>query len=92
MTYVYHVANPMVPGTMIGSVGKDNYIEVEFLSPVKFSGNSFAEERTRWYCNVNLLFYSSEEAKKAHNPKKEEFKNKNSHNQNIINIDDFYHA
>ena len=60
--FVYHVANPTIPGRVVAINDKNSKL-VEFLSPVSFSGNPGRSEK-EWICSNNLLYSSPEEAKK----------------------------
>lgn len=71
---VYHVANPEVPGKLVGSSLSANdgyvYADVKFEKEVGFSKNLPGGKRKYWRCNLILLFSSPEEAAAAHDPEK----------------------
>jgi len=69
---IYHVANPHVPGTLIGEeqTGYPQTAYVVFDQPVGFSGNVQAGLRREWFCNPELLYRTSEEAVRNHNPER----------------------
>ena len=68
---VYHVANPTVPGTVMGHYpnAAPQTAHVLFFQPVGFSGNRAAGKRMDWFCNPDLLYSTSEEAQRNHKPK-----------------------
>lgn len=66
--YVYHVANPEVPGVIISNHEKNSseHCFVIFEEEIGFSGNPFRTSK-EWLCSRNLLFKSSKEAWKNKN-------------------------
>lgn len=67
---VYHVANPLVPGMILGSEPKaaPQTAYVMFFEPVGSSGNPYSGTRLDWYCNPDLLYRTPEQALRNHNP------------------------
>ena len=61
--YVFHVANPDIPGEVIAQHDKNSCL-VEFKEPVSFSGNPVRGKKEQWICSKNLLYNSPAEAKK----------------------------
>lgn len=67
---VYHVANPLVPGRIVGferavpmdGAAAPQIAYVLFQQPVGFSGNPRAGLREDWLCDPALLYRTPEEA------------------------------
>lgn len=72
---VYHVAHPDIPGKITGKIISNSYVDgsywipVEFSEEVEFSANK-GRKSNFWNCSTHLLFSSSEEARKNHNPER----------------------
>lgn len=62
-SYVYHVANPEIPGIIVSNHvnNTSQHCFVIFEEEVGFSGNAFRISK-EWLSSRNLLFKSSEEA------------------------------
>jgi hypothetical protein len=67
VNFVFHAAHPEVRCLVVGTVDKDNYVDVLFEKEVTFRER---QERVskEWLCNKDLLCKTQEEARKKHKP------------------------
>ena len=63
MIKVYH-ANPDVVGYIRSGITDASYVSVKFDVPVGFSGNPDRFLNRDWNCHIDLLYNTSEEARR----------------------------